>query len=179
MTTPRKKPVARMTLAQIMAVVMQHAHECGDCLVWDGAVSATRNSGLVGSPKFRGRSLRRLLLEKQTGKPLPPGKLATATCETPLCIAHLGTTDKSGAAVKGYDNAGVRLRKAVANKRTAHALPWVKLSHDKADYIRASDASCRQLAAELGVDKTLIGKVRQGKAWAPSKAANPFAGLMA
>lgn len=166
-----------MTLDEIMAEVLKSAHECGDCLVWTGHANFPRSGGKVGTPKFRNVSLRRLLYTKRTGHKVPAHRLITNTCETPACIEHLGPCTKADAATKGYANAGVRMRKTASNRRTARAQPWVKLSEEKAEYIRTSDKSCRAMAAELGVDKTLVSKVRLGKVWAPIAQSNPFAGL--
>ncbi len=162
MSRKRSANVKTMTLDEIMKEVMTRAHECGDCLVWTGATSTGKPGG---TPKFRNISLRRLLWTKRARRPVPTGKMVTSTCETADCIAHLGLTDKSGAAKKGYADIDVRLRKSAANRRTAQSAPWVKLSPEKAAYIRASDKPGTVLAAELGVDKTLISKVRLGHAW--------------
>lgn len=182
MSTARHRAAYAMTLDDIMATLRAQAlvQECGDCLLWLGAVSTPQGSGRTGSPKWRSTSLRRLLWEKRTGKALPRGRLVTVACEAPLCVQHLRLSDKSAAALRGYDNAGVRARRAVVNRRTARAAPWCKLSEEKAAYIRASQAPGKALAAELGVDYTLVQKVRAGKAW-PTTTHQPggmFSGLL-
>lgn len=161
-----------ITLPELMAIIKQNSRECGDCLIWMGSTSG--GDGKVGVPKYRNRSLRRLLFAKRTNRPVPSNKLVTATCDTPNCLAHLRLTNKHGAAVKGHDNAGTRARLSASNRRVSRSRPGVKLSEEKAEYIRTSDKSCRAMAAELGVDKTLISKVRRGQSWAPT---GPFAGM--
>jgi hypothetical protein len=180
MSAKRYSAAYGLTLDQIMAQLHQQALvvECGGCLVWQGSVSTTAGSGKVGSPKWRGTSLRRLLWEKRTRKTLARGRLVTVACETPLCVEHLRTTDKAGTALRGYASADVRAKRTLINRRTARSMPWCKLSEEKAAYIRASDASGKALAAELGVHPTLVFKVRQGVAWPVIQPGGLFSGLL-
>ena len=51
-----------------------------------------------------------------------------------------------------------------------------KLDWEKADEIRVSTEPSRKIAARFGVDKSLVCKIRAGKAWIRYN--TPFAGLL-
>ena len=183
MTSRRHTGAHALTLEKIMELLAEQAlvHECAGCLVWQGATSVPRGSGRAGSPKWRNTSLRRLLWEKRTGKPVPRDRQVTTACETALCVEHLALSDKRASALRGYDNAGARARRVQLNRRIARSAAnrWLKLDEQKAAYIRASDAPNKALAAEMGVSAHLIWKIRQGMAWKTSHPGGSlWAGLM-
>jgi len=146
--------------------------ECGDCLLWQGATNAK------GYPKFSKRSARRVVWEEAKDVKLKPSKLVTVTCGQSLClnIEHLALTTKSEAAKRGNAPTSVRLRKAEGSARTNRA-KFGKLDMEKARYIRDSDKTGVELAAELGISKDLVSKVRNHRGWREYRA-NPFTGLM-
>ena len=178
MTSRRYKGAYALTLEQIMDLLAEQSlvQECAGCLVWQGATSVPRGSGRAVSPKWRSTSLRRLLWEKRTGKPVPRNRRVTTACETALCIEHLALSDRRASAMRGYDNAGARAMRVQLNRRIARSAAnrWVKLDEQKAAYIRNSEAPAKALAAEMGVSKHLVWRIRQGLAW---KTSHPGGGL--
>lgn len=149
---------------------------CGAPWLWCGSTND------AGHPKMRSRRtgkhrpVRREVWEVISGRELRPDQLVTTRCGNSLCLnpALLEVTTKSEVSRRSNARADVALRRRVslaATMRERHA----KLNRSKVARIRRDPRMGRVIAAELGVSKGLISKVRRYEAWADI--ANPYAQL--
>ncbi|MDD0837892.1 hypothetical protein PSQ40_04840 [Curvibacter sp. HBC61] len=139
------------------------ADEVGDCLIWHGSVSGD------GYPtmKFMGscRLVRRLVIEAK-GQELAPRQPVMTTCGEKLCVspAHLTPTSWAvigqAAAKRGAFSRPDRRAKIAAARRKAG-----KLTMEKAREIRLSTDTYEVLSARYGVNRTIISRVKNGRAW--------------
>ena len=143
--------------------------ECG-CLKWIGGKSGRHYGRLLLDDGYH--YAHRLAHELEHGKPLPPGVLLnrrTEVCDEPLCIlpAHWAkgtraTVPKMNARRK-LTRRGVLQSVAVAVGRRKRA----KLTIEKVREIRARrDERADALAAEYGVDRSMIYYIWRGDHWA-------------
>lgn len=156
-----------------LQTIRERCEEVGDCWIWQGCASP-------GYPlvKINGRGavlVRRLVCELD-GRPPAPRQPVAARCNDKLCCkpAHLYPSSikviAKAAAKRGAFSSADRAAKIAATKRAAG-----KLTMEKAREIRMRPESAPVLAPIYGVDKSLINKVRSGKAWRDMS--SPFAGL--
>jgi hypothetical protein len=147
--------------------------EVGECWEWQGyfgnKVPAVCNDGKM-------ISVRRLFSDLLDGKH-PAGGFIVPKCENIKCVnpdhskhmTHSKFAAMSGKKAKGSLTRKVKIQ---AFRHTFNA----KLDWEKADEIRVSTEPSRQIAARFGVDKSLVCKIRAGKAWIRYN--TPFAGLL-
>ncbi len=156
-----------------LKMIHDRCHEVGDCWIWQGCASP-------GYPlvKINGRGavlVRRLVCELD-GRPPAPRQPVASRCNEKLCCnpAHLFPSSiqaiAKAAAKRGAFSGADRAAKIAATKRAAG-----KLTMEKAREIRMRPEPAPVLAPIYGVDKSLINKVRSGKAWRDMS--SPFAGL--
>jgi hypothetical protein len=168
------KPAKIHTVASLLA----NAEEEGACLLWSGSL------GFADTPqiyeKGRGMVSVRGLLSRLLGDN-KPGAFYGVTCGNPHCIAPEHTAIRSlkeharMMAKKANTGSGqTKRRAAVTVWRRANPL---KLDAEKAAAIRADSRPSRQVAAEYGIDKSMVWKIKTGKAWVENT--NPWAGLFA
>ena len=139
----------------------------GDCLVWTGA----RDRYGYGWFEFQGKTLRthRIAWELANG-PIPGGLWVCHHCDNPPCCntAHLfiGTRRDNVLDMSAKGRHGLQLRAdKVRGSRNGAAV----LSESKVLAIRAGLArgeSLNRLAAQFGVGKTTIVRVRDRESWA-------------
>ncbi len=155
---------------QTLEKILSNCIDDGGCMRWQGSLSAS-----AGHPKIRNRSGRRVVYEIAFG-PIPPKRFVGLKCECRDCLepTHMHLVTKSQASQKGNASPGVRLRKAVASAKAHRARG--KLTMEQAQEIKASSLSCDEGAERYGVDRTLISKIRRGRAW-HDLTPNPFTGL--
>ena len=159
-----------LTMTTTLEKIMARCIDDGGCLRWQGSLSAS-----AGHPKIKDRSGRRVVYELAYG-PIPPKGLIGVKCECTDCLnpEHLTLTTKSAAAKKANASPAVRLRKAVASAKVHRARG--KITFETAQEIKDSNISCDEGAERYGVDRTLISKIRRGRAW-HDLTPNPFTGL--
>jgi len=147
--------------------------EVGECWEWQGyfgnKVPAVCNDGKM-------TSVRRLFSDLLNNKH-PAGGFIVPKCENIKCVnpehskhmTHSKFAAMSGKKAKGSLTRKVKIQ---AFRHTFNA----KLDWEKADEIRVSTEPSRKIAARFGVDKSLVCKIRAGKAWVRYN--TPFAGLL-
>ncbi len=148
--------------------------EVGDCWEWQGYFGNKVPSICHGGKMTSVRRLFADLLDLG----YPKGGFIVARCENGVCVnpRHFKHyTDAKFSVYRSKRAAGNPLRaaKIQAFKRRTSA----KLTQEQADAIRCSDRPSREEAKIYGVDKSLICRIRSGKAWV-NLSANPFAGLL-
>lgn len=139
--------------------ILARCEEFGDCLLWTGGVTSN------GYPTFNHALLRRRVRELVDG--VAPKKPVTCSCGEKLCLRpeHLveRTHKQIGkeAAKRGAFSSPTRRLRISMTKRARHA----KLTLEAVREIRVSDESTRALAKRHGVHRTMIQRIRSGKAW--------------
>lgn len=153
--------------------------EVGECWEWQGY--SAHGTPQVFSPsdgtKRRMVSVRRMFRELITGQEQPDG-FYSVSCGNVECVNPdhtLFRTEKLHfkAMGKKVGSSPVRALKLSQYHRTNGK---AKLSESKAQEIRLSNESCRELAKKYGVNQALISRVRRGEIW--KCLTNPFRGLM-
>lgn len=156
------------------ADIEARADEVGDCLIWHGSISGE------GYPTMKCggacRLVRRVMMEAQ-GIELAPRQPVITTCGEKLCVSrkHLKKSTVAlaaqAAAARGAYSRPDRRAKIAAGKRKIG-----KLSMAIAREIRLSTETGPVLAARYGVNRSLINRIKNGKAW--EDFSSPFAGLL-
>lgn len=156
--------------------LMARTIEIGDCMEWTGYCQNETPFVVSGGVKWM---VRRLVKHLQ-GRPLYPGVHFGTHCGNPKCvnpdhIAERRKADHMRLMAKNVDhNHPIRiakLQKAAESRRV--------LSDESLAMIRSDDRNDRIVAADFGVSKSLINKIRQNKSRKIVNASiNPFAGLM-
>lgn len=131
------------------------------CRIWAGAIRG--DSARVWLSDLSGpASLGRALYFTTLGKLPPRGIYYVPTCGHANCatlehrrVGKRGTLAKLTLPVT---------RPVSSGRKPRHQAYTPAL----AAHIRASEASCVELAKTIGVSKTLVGKVKRGKAWTES-----------
>lgn len=163
------KPKTKHTIESLKAKTIEE----GDCWNWTGylgnKVPAVSHDGKMTSV----RRLFRDLLDK----PVRDGSFIYPNCGNGICVnpEHGTVLTKRQFAERMGKRAGGSFSRKIKiqayKQRTVGKLTW-----EKADDIRMSTEPSRQVAAKYGVNKSLICKIRAGKAWVRYN--SPFAGLM-
>ena len=152
---------------KLIARVLSKSTQCGDCLLWKGAISAATNAPAVW---FDGKVLnaRRALWEAM-GKKHRDGFTIKAKCKEACCVApeHLVQVKPVKAGAKGIAHRA----KIAASARARTS----KLDQAKADDIRFSGEPPSVMARKYGITIQSAVEIQKGRRWAPI--ASPFAGL--
>jgi len=146
--------------------------EDGDCWEWQG-YCANGTPSVFHAGKMI--AVRRLFTELLGGK-LRDGYYV-AKCGNGLCVNpdHTTYNDPKQHMKKGNRKAlqsPTRRLKIQIYKRATNA----KLTQEMADEIRSSEGPSRVIAQKYGVNRSVVCRIRTGKAWVNLQ--NPFAGLM-
>lgn len=175
MSAPDKRK-KRKTI-QTIESLMQRSSPEGDCIEWQGYVYAGNNPQVSHDGKMTAvRKLVMLLNERK----VPERAYYKTTCGNDLCVRleHIKVVDHKkhmmGMAKNVRHNAPTRIAKLqkVAESRR-------KLTDEQVQDIILSDQPSRALAAEYGVSKGTILKVKAHRARrVVSASVNPFVGLM-
>lgn len=154
------------SLEKLMARTIE---DC-DCLIWQGGTSGS------GHPKLGSQAVRRLVWSAHHNQELDARRLVSVTCGNAKCInpEHLALTSRVEVSKLVGSRRDVKIRRAASCARTSQKR-FGKLTMAKAQEIRCSDRTGKELAAEHGVSESLISHVRTGRAWV---APNPFGGLL-
>lgn len=153
--------------------------EEGDCWLWQGYMA--NNAAPMVYHNGELWFVRRLVATMIGKPPSPNHKYMSTKCGSKLCICpeHLQyRTEKQhmSAMAKAVDPRSITRKlnlMTAARKRSI-----TKLSKEKVLAIHRDDRSYREIAADYGVSKSLVGKVKRGKAWEDIyKQINPFSGL--
>lgn len=159
-----------------LQMIRDRCDEIGDCWIWKNAVSQE------GYPIMRVRPGGCILVRRVaialSGRTPAARQPVTCTCDDRRCcnpkhleLATIASVAQTAAA-NGAFSSLARRAKIAAHKRASSG---AKLTMDDARAIRASDETGPVLAAQYGVNKSLIGAIRRGTAW--QEYSSPFAGL--
>jgi hypothetical protein len=162
--------------------IAQRCEEDGDCLLWKHWCDHR------GAPRFRFRDsetgvdstlyLRRIVWQ-QSGKTIKPTERLLMTCGNSRCLVawHMKRVSMADVLALNICRPDAKARKDIGMRKKLREAPNVKLTMEKARYIRASEGKTLQvLADELGCSAQLVSRVRRGDAWKESTG-SPFAGL--
>ncbi len=148
--------------------------ECGEKWLWIGnhASKPSRAFMEVGGVRYR---VRKTLYRATVGE---PHRACVTTACNPACMnpALLKAVSKAFIIKRSISEGkilDVRHKMKVVSALRARI---AKLDVAKADVIRCSDRSTRDLAREYGVSRQTIHRVKTMQQWKP--AGSPFAGLM-
>lgn len=151
--------------------------EVGECWEWQG-YSANSTPQVMHYPGGVARmySVRRLLRELIAGKAQPDGHY-TQNCGNPLCVCPDHTLWRSKAVHMKMMGRKRGCTPLTINKLRQSRIDngFTKLDMSKAQTIRLSDESSPVLAKRYGVDRSLINRIKAGRAW--RVITGPFAGL--
>lgn len=166
------KPITTQTMESLLA----RTEEVGECMEWQGYVG---NGSPQVSHNGRMTTVRKLMRELQ-GKPAGKGVFAGVNCGNPLCINPAHVIDRNMrqhgqmmASRIDYTSPmrTVKLQRAAAGRR--------KITDEGIAAALTDPRSCEAVAADHGVHKSLIARIRRGQAHRQVNASiNPFAGLM-
>lgn len=153
-------------MERVLRLAAERTVEEGDCLIWQGR---RMHHSPVASVAGIARSMRPLLWMAQHQRPVPAGKLISTTCNVPGCLRaeHLWLTTRAAVHLRAgkaglFSGPGKSAR--IAAKARAKA---PKLTMAKAQEIRARRSEpCAALAAEFGVNESLIRRIWRNEAWA-------------
>lgn len=148
-----------------------------ECWLWRGKLDAAGRGRIWVDGKLK--LAHRAVWELKVG-PIPPGALLCHHCDNPTCVnpkhMYVGTpksnvrdmmvrkrhwTDKDPARAKE-----VARRTGSANTHfRGSGNPKAKLTAQQVTAIRADTRKTKVVAAEYGVDRTMIQRIRNGKMW--------------
>lgn len=168
-----------MTNDEILDFVRDRCIEDGGCWIWQGCVQHCGTTPTVRIPGTRRTTGTRRLVLQACGVNTA-GKLATNTCESPLCVApdHLAAVSRKQLQRKTSDNLplGTRIKRAhdIAAVTRANA----KLTPQIVELIKRSPLPTRQIARYLGVCQHTVWAAVTGRHWNEVPYSSPFAGLL-
>jgi hypothetical protein len=176
MTSTNKRSKRTITTQTIESLMKRTSAE-GDCIEWQGYMYKGNNPQVCHDGKMI--SVRKLLMRLHERK-VPEKAYYKTTCGNDLCVRleHIKVVDHkkhmSGMAKNVQHNAPTRIAKL-----QAAAFDRRKLSDGQVQDIILSAGSSRELAAEYGVSKSTIAKIKGYRARRVINASmNPFVGLM-
>jgi len=128
------------------------------CWIWIGYTDRKMGYGMFWLDGTM-RLSHRVAYEAAYGK-IHDGMHVCHSCDTPSCVnpdhLWLGTN---------ADNVADKIAKGRGSSMPGEAHPGHKLTAEQVRYIRSCEKSQRQLAREMGVDRSTIGYIRKGKLW--------------
>jgi hypothetical protein len=157
------KPRTYHTVESLRAMTVKQ----GDCWVWQGFI-ANRAPQVAAYPDGKKKmvSVRKLLRELISGQPQPAGNYGhscgNSSCVSPAHtvwrgqVSHMKVMAKNRVVTPALS---LKLREAKVKSGEA------KLTEQAVVAIRSSDQTNAALARQLGVSRSLVSKVRLGKAW--------------
>jgi hypothetical protein len=167
------KPAKVHTVASLKANTEQE----GDCLLWKGSLGYHEVPQIYN--KGEGVVPVRRLLSDLLGKERT-GRYYGVSCENPRCIAPVHIEQRSQAehsqAIARISNKGAAVMKRKASCTVRRRANPPKLDMERAAAIRVDTRPTGQVADEYGIDRSMVWKIRTGRAWLDT--ASPFAGLL-
>jgi len=165
-----------LTDADVYRRIMSRCTECGDCLLWPGAMGGRQRETPQVSIGGQCVNVRRLVWAHEQAIPL--GKRGVSnTCGNKRCIKHLAPTTASQRSKKagqeGKFSGIARCAKIARTKRAQTS----QLTPEKVSDILHGGGTLIEAAMRNGVSKSVAASVRQGRTWRDYS--SPWAGLMA
>jgi hypothetical protein len=136
------------------------APDANGCMIFIGAKARSGHGHIFKNAKDKSYGAHRLAWELKHG-PIPNGMVVCHSCDVPACVnvdhLWLGTHD---------DNMEDKARKGRAYRMQGIDHPLAKLTPERVRAIRADSRPHAAIAAQYGVDRSLIYLVKRRKAWA-------------
>ena len=127
------------------------------CFLWFGQM----DKGGYGQIHWRGRNIRahRAAWISANG-PVPPGLCVCHRCDVPSCVneAHLWLGTNA-------ENTADKTIKGRAARHLGERNHFAKLTQQQADAIRSMTGTQEAIAAQFGVNRTVVGKIKRGEIW--------------
>ena len=167
----------RTKTTHTLETLMKRTEEVGDCIEWQGYFQ-NKNPYVQHGDRFM--SVRALVMEllghQYEGKIFYGTKCDNKRCVNPEhIVARTPKQHISYMSSRVDPNAPMRvfkLQKAAAKRRA--------LDDEQLMQVRTDNRTCGEIAASLGVSKSLVSKIRRNKSYRMVNAQNnPFWGLMA
>lgn len=155
----------------LIASVLKRTKMVGACRVWQGSMTTNGAPQVFNVETRKWTPVRRLVIEHRLGEPMPAGKRAAWTCNTPGCIEHC-----EAMSAKDYMAVSVRLGRVTVPKARIGKIMATKraksttMNDERAAAIRerrAQGATYKEIGAEFGIHLSMAHKVCAGLAWAP------------
>lgn len=161
--------------AYLLERIRARCVEEGECWIWQGA---TVSGHPIMKPKGRSCTTVRRLVAEAKGTPPEHRQPVVPACGEPLCVnpEHIKLTTvravARAAAKRGAYSNPLRHARIAKTRRERHS----KLTWEQVRAVRASEEPARVWAERLGVNKSLIHRIRRGDCWREF-GANPWAGM--
>lgn len=146
--------------------------EDGDCWEWQGYCANGTPSVCHQGKMISVRRLFTQLLGNTVREGYYIPKCGNGLCVNPEHITYNDPKQHMKKANRKALKSPTRRLKIQIHKRATAA----KLTQEMADEIRCSEGPSRVIAEKYGVNKSVVCRIRTGKAWV--NLSNPFAGLM-
>jgi len=146
--------------------------EDGDCWEWQGYCANGTPSVCHQGKMISVRRLFTQLLGNTVREGYYVPKCRNGLCVNPEHTTYNDPKQHMKKAARKALKSPTRRLKIQIHKRATNA----KLTQEKADEIRCSEGPSRLIAEKYGVNKSVVCRIRAGKAWV--NLSNPFAGLM-
>lgn len=134
--------------------------DANGCTVFTGAKGRSGHGHIFRDKKAAAYGAHRLAWELRHG-PIPKGIVVCHRCDVPACVnvehLWLGTHD---------DNMRDKAEKGRAYRMQGIDHPLAKLTDEKVRAIRADERPYPKIAADHGIDRSLVYLVKRRKAWA-------------
>jgi hypothetical protein len=157
----------------------------GDHWIWAGGLSngwpaVYAPDHTKGDGELTKQNGRRAAWHLKSGEPIPNGWRVFGTCEEKRCVspAHMVCCHPSeeGARVAASGKLKGQIARIVANRATGRKTS--SLTKEQVDLILVSPKTGRQLAKELGANRTTVSRIRTGQATAFQPVGGMFSSLM-
>jgi hypothetical protein len=146
--------------------------EDGDCWEWQGYCANGTPSVFHAGKMIAVRRLFTQLLGNTVREGYYVPKCGNGLCVNPDHTTYNDPKQHMKKANRKALKSPTRRLKIQIHKRATNA----KLTQEMADEIRCSEGPSRIIAEKYGVNKSVVCRIRAGKAWV--NLSNPFAGLM-
>ena len=138
------------------------------CFTW-------RQTCLVSHPS---RPVRRMVWELIHDKPMRSKHYACCTCDTPLCVFHVKSLNRSQQMLLASSRGNTGGPKQSAKQAQSKRSQSTKLDAGKVELMkkrRAEGATYAQLGVEFGVHLSFAHRICKGGAWSPIVGSSVFA----
>lgn len=163
----------KLALAQLLDDVYARCIPDGGCFNWTGAVQSAGKSPAIRAG-HRGTSLRRLMLETASRKPIDPKSMATYTCGNRLCVKleHLALVSRQTLQLRNDSEFNALQRLVKSHKIKAKVRLRAKLTMEIAQAIKADDRPQREIAKIYNISQATVNSIKCGRTWKDES--NPF-----
>ena len=159
-----------------MSEILKRCEADGDCQVWQFYV--TSDGRPIWHHKVGAKPpVRRLVWELRNKQPMPAGRYACASCDTPRCVTHVQALTRSEQMLLASSRGRIGGPQHSANLAITRRRLSTKMTAEKVEQMkqrRDDGATFAQLAAEFGVHLSFAHRICNGGAWAAIGGASAF-----